>query len=220
MPMALTMTTRGTTGSRGAHSPTHARDDGRRGGRTFATRAQIASGYAPAVCVRHQEPPVERVAVTFVGRPSLWLVALLVAALYVPYVAHLGMLATFLALALVALAGIMTRRALTAPAWPMCDQCLHARRRATIGMWAFVALDAAGWVAFFLLPVETSLVAGDIGGWLLLVLLFVLPACAVLAGISGSHRALTGGHVTQDDRLSLPASVVLVAPAPAPEPAE
>ena len=97
------------------------------------------------------------------------------------------------------------RKTVTAPAWPVCDQCVNERRRNLTWMWVSIGSWVPGFLLFSVLPSGTS----EAVSWTLIGVVAVGP---LIAAVWFSERASLGravrGEVSSDGfTVSFPATV-------------
>ncbi|MFN8028492.1 MAG: DUF2510 domain-containing protein, partial [Acidimicrobiia bacterium] len=121
----------------------------REGDRVAVPAAAVAGGLAPDRCAAHGNEPVEHRRITFLS-PAPWWILLLI-------------LVSILIALLVAL---LTRKKVTAPAWPLCAECVAGLRRSRwITVAALLAMGPLVWGA--------TRIGGDAGVWAVLLAVLV-----------------------------------------------
>jgi len=140
----------------------------RAGDRVVVAAAAIAAGIAPEVCVPHRRGG-GTVAVTFSSKPPPW----------VYLTAVVGLIWPIIIIAIL-------RKTVTAPAWPVCDECTGGRRRNLMWMWVSIASWVPAFLLFSALPAMPQAVS-----WMLIALVALGP---LIAAVWFSDRAnLTRG---------------------------
>jgi len=127
----------------------------------------------PDVCSRHGNPATYREEITFTSRPPGWSYVLLLLGLLPFVVMYLA-----------------TRRKVTVPAWPFCDECKAMRGKRGGVELVFVAL--------FLLCIGASFVVHAPASRWLAGAAVVAAVAALLVNRLGGARMIAGAEVTRD----------------------
>lgn len=140
------------------------------GDRVVVAAAAIAAGLAPTACVPHRRTGAT-VPVKFASKAPLWVYLTVVVGLIWPVIIS-----------------AILRKTVTAPAWPVCDQCAAERRRNQTWMWVSIGSWVPAFLLFSVLPSGTPQALS----WLLIGVAALGP---LIAAVWFSDRANPGRAV-------------------------
>jgi hypothetical protein len=147
-------------------------------GEIYLPAQMVTTGWGiPPVCVRHGRPATTTRRIRFASRTPWWAYLLLLVSLLIALIVML-----------------VVQKRLTAPAWPVCDECRRLRRVRLTAMWCLLVGG----------PVLGLLIAGAAGssdpgsaasGLALVAGLVVAPLAGAFVGASGSWGSLLAAGV-------------------------